>query len=30
MRDGAVTGPEGHGRYLRRVPRPVAELAGSR
>jgi dihydropyrimidinase len=30
MRDGAVTGPEGHGRYLRRLSQPVAELAGSR
>ena len=27
MRDGAVTGSEGHGRYLRRVPRSVAEPA---
>ena len=30
MRDGVVTGPEGHGRYLRRVSRAVAEPAGIR
>ena len=30
MRDGVVSGPEGHGRYLRRVPRPVTELVGAR
>ena len=30
MRDGVVTAPEGHGRYLRRVSRAVAEPAGIR
>ena len=30
MRDGILTGSRGHGRYLRRVQRSVAEPAGSR